>query len=41
MRGTVMLSYMLPGQPRRQMDRLIKVLRMAIDDLWMDSATTS
>jgi hypothetical protein len=24
-------------QPGRQLDRLIKVLRMAIDDLWVDS----
>ena len=37
MRGTVMLSYVLPEQPGRQLDRLIKVLRMAIDDLWVDS----
>lgn len=36
-RGTVMLSYMLPEQPGRQLDRLIQVLRMAIDDLWVDS----
>ena len=34
MRGTVMLSYVLPEQPGRQLDRLIKVRRMAIDDLW-------
>ena len=37
MRGTVMLSYVLPEQPGRQLDRLIKVLRMPIDDLWVDS----
>jgi hypothetical protein len=37
MRGTVMLSYVLPEQPGRQLDRLIKVLRMVIDDLWVDS----
>jgi hypothetical protein len=32
-----MLSYVLPEQPGRHLDRLIKVLRMAIDDLWVDS----
>ena len=32
-----MLSYMLPEQPGRQLDQLIKVLRTAIDALWMDS----
>ena len=32
-----MPSYMLPEQPGRQLDRLIKVLRMAIDDLRVDS----
>ena len=37
MRSTVMLSYVLPEQAGRQLDRLIKVLRMAIDDLWVDS----
>jgi len=31
-----MLSYVLPEQPGRQLDRLIKVLRMAIDGLWVD-----
>jgi hypothetical protein len=36
MRVTVMLSHVLPEQPGRQLDRLIKVLRMAIDDLWVD-----
>jgi hypothetical protein len=35
--GTVMLSYVLPEQPGRQLDRLIQVLRMAIDGLWGDS----
>jgi hypothetical protein len=34
MRGTVMLSYVLPEQPGR---RLIEVLRIAIDDLGVDS----
>ena len=33
-RGTVMLSYVLPEQPGR---RLIEVLRIAIDDLGVDS----
>jgi hypothetical protein len=37
MRSTVMLSYVLPEQPGRQLDRLIKVLRMSIDDLLVDS----
>ena len=37
MRATVMLSQVLPGQPRHQLDRLIQVLRMAIDGLWADS----
>jgi hypothetical protein len=37
MRGTVMLRYVLPEQPGRQLDRLIKVLRIAIDGLWVDS----
>ena len=37
MRGTVMLSYVLPEQPGRQLGRLIEVLRMAIDDLGVDS----
>jgi|RhiMetdeSRZDD1v2_1073273.scaffolds.fasta_scaffold13250_5 hypothetical protein len=32
-----MLSYVLPEQAGRQLDRLTKVLRMAIDDLCMDS----
>jgi hypothetical protein len=32
-----MLSYVLPVQPGRQLDRLVEVLRMAIDDLWVDS----
>ena len=32
-----MLSYVLPEQPGRQLDRLIKVLRMGIDDLRVDS----
>jgi hypothetical protein len=32
-----MLSYVLPEQPGRQLDRLTKVLRMAIDDLCVDS----
>jgi hypothetical protein len=32
-----MPSYMLPEQPGRQLDRLIKVLRMAIGGLWVDS----
>jgi len=32
-----MLSYVLPEQPGRQPDRLIKVVRVAIDDLWVDS----
>ena len=36
MRSTVMLSYVLPENPGCQLDRLIKVLRMAIDDLWVD-----
>ena len=36
-RGTVMLSYLLPEQPGRQLDQLIKVLRMAFDDLRVDS----
>jgi hypothetical protein len=36
-RGIVMLSYVLPEQPGRQLGRLIKVLRMAIDDFWADS----
>ena len=36
-RGTVMLSYVLPEQPGCQLDRLIKVLPMAIDDRWVDS----
>ena len=34
MRGTVMLSYVLPEQPGR---RLMEVLRIAIDDLGVDS----
>jgi hypothetical protein len=33
MRGTVVLSYVLPEQRGRQLDRPIEVLRMAIDDL--------
>jgi hypothetical protein len=37
MRGMVMLSYVLPEQPGRQLGRLIKLLRIAIDDLWVDS----
>jgi hypothetical protein len=37
MRGTVMLSYVLPEQPGRQPGRLIEVLRVAIDDLGVDS----
>jgi hypothetical protein len=37
MRGTVIVSYMLPEQPGRQLDRLIEVLRMAVYDLWVDS----
>jgi hypothetical protein len=37
MRGTVLLSYVLPEQPGRQLDRLTKALRMAISDLWVDS----
>jgi hypothetical protein len=37
MRGTVMVSYVLPERPGRQLDRLIEVLRMAVDDLWVDS----
>jgi hypothetical protein len=37
MRGTVMLSQVLPEQPGRQLDRLIQVLRMAIGGLWVDS----
>jgi hypothetical protein len=37
MRGTVMLSYVLPEQPGRQLGRLIEVLRRAIDDLGVDS----
>jgi len=32
-----MLSYLLPEQPGRQLDQLIKVLRMAFDDLRVDS----
>ena len=32
-----MLSYVLPEQPGRQLDRLIEVLRKAVDDLWADS----
>ena len=32
-----MLSYVLPEQPGRQLDRLTKVLRMAIVDLCVDS----
>ena len=32
-----MLSCVLPEQAGRQLDRLIKVLRMAIDDFWVDS----
>jgi hypothetical protein len=36
-----MLSYVLPERPGRQLDRLIEVLRMAIDDLWVTAATTS
>jgi hypothetical protein len=30
------LGYVLPEQPGRQLDRLTQVLRMAIDDLWVD-----
>ena len=37
MRGTVMLSYVLSEQLGRGLDRLIKVLRMAIDGLRVDS----
>jgi hypothetical protein len=37
LRGTVMVSCVLPGQLGRRLDRLIEVLRMAIDDLWVDS----
>ena len=37
MRGTAMLSQVLPEQPGRQLDRLIQVLRMAIGGLWVDS----
>jgi hypothetical protein len=36
-RGTVRLTYVFPEQPGRQLDRLIKVPRMAIGDLWVDS----
>ena len=32
-----MLSYELPEQPGRQLDRLVKVLRVAIDGFWADS----
>jgi hypothetical protein len=32
-----MLSCVLPEQAGRQLDRLIKVLRMAFDDFWVDS----
>jgi hypothetical protein len=35
-----MLSYVLPEQPRRQLDRLIKALRMAITDLWGGQPTS-
>jgi len=37
MRGTVMLSYVLPEQPGRQLGWLIEVLRIAIDDLGVGS----
>jgi hypothetical protein len=37
MRGTVMLSQVLPEQRGHQLDRLIQVLRMAIGGLWVDS----
>jgi hypothetical protein len=37
MRGAVMLSYVLPEQSRCQLGRLLRVRRMAIDDLWVDS----
>ena len=32
-----MLSYVLPEQPGRQLGRLIKVLRLAVADRWVDS----
>ncbi len=32
-----MLSCVFAEQPGRQLDRLIRVRRMAIDDLWVDS----
>jgi hypothetical protein len=32
-----MLNYVLPEQPGRQLSRLIEVLRIAIDDLGVDS----
>ena len=32
-----MLGYVLPEQPGCQLDQLIKVLRMAVDDLRVDS----
>lgn len=32
-----MPSYVLPEQAGRQRDRLIKVLRMAIEDFWAGS----
>jgi hypothetical protein len=37
MRGIVMLSCVLPEQAGHQPGRLIKVLRMAFDDFWVDS----
>jgi hypothetical protein len=36
-RGTVVLSYLLPEQSGCQLDRLIRVLPMAIGGLWVDS----
>ncbi len=32
-----MLSYVLPEQPGRRLGRLIKVVRMAVGGLWVDS----
>jgi hypothetical protein len=36
-----MLSYVLPEPARRQLGGLIKALRMAIGDLWVDNRQES